>query len=117
MYIIDPMTFYWIHAVDTARLIVALCFGFSGVAAFVLLGAWIGDWACDYDTSMSCKKWFVRMVVVTAVFGIALVFIPNRTTMIEMLIAKTATIENAELTVDALKSAVDYIVEAMKSIK
>lgn len=117
MYIIDPMTFYWIHAIDTAHLIVALCFGFSGVAAFVLLGAWLGDWACDYDTSMNCKKWFKRMSAIMVVFGLALVFIPNRTTMIEMLIAKSATVENAEWTVDALKSAVDYIVEAMKSVK
>lgn len=117
MYIIDPMTFYWIHAIDNLRLIIALSFGFSGVASFVLLGAWVGDWACDYDISMNCKKWCVRTAVIAAIMGIALIFVPNKNTMIEMLIAKTATRENAELTAEALKSVVDYIVEALKSIK
>ena len=37
--------------------------------------------------------------------------------MIEMQIARYATYENAEWTVDAIKNAVDYVVQAVKSLK
>jgi hypothetical protein len=37
--------------------------------------------------------------------------------MYAMLIAKMATVENVSITVDGIKSAVDYIVEAAKAIK
>lgn len=37
--------------------------------------------------------------------------------LIEMMIAKQATYENATWTLDALKSAVDYVVQAIQSLK
>ncbi len=48
---------------------------------------------------------------------LGVVFIPDKQTMIEMLVAKTATVENAEWTVDAVKQAVDYIVSAIQTLK
>ena len=45
------------------------------------------------------------------------IFVPSKSTMIEMMIAKYATYENADWTVESLKSVVDYIVEAFKAVK
>lgn len=54
---------------------------------------------------------------VCIVSGLFLVFVPSKETLIEMMVAKQATYENATWTVDALKSAVDYVVQAIQSLK
>ena len=59
-------------------------------------------------------KW---LLVATIVFGLIVIFAPSKQTMIEMLVAKYATVDNAEWTADALKSLVDYIVQAAQAIK
>jgi hypothetical protein len=43
--------------------------------------------------------------------------LPSDDTLIEMMIAKQATYDNAQWTLETLKSAVDYIVNAIKSVK
>ena len=45
------------------------------------------------------------------------VFIPSRETLIEMQIARFTTVENAEWALDAVKSATDYIVSAIKELQ
>ena len=54
---------------------------------------------------------------VLVISGLVLVFVPSKETLIEMMIAKQATYENATWTLDALKSAVDYVVQAIQSLK
>ena len=49
-------------------------------------------------------------------FDIIYVFIPPRETLIEMQIARFTTVENAEWALDAIKSATDYIVSAIKEL-
>jgi len=44
------------------------------------------------------------------------IFIPGKTTSVEMLIAKTATFDNVNLSVQQIKDVVDYIVQAIKTI-
>ena len=65
-------------------------------------------------------KFFKKCAIITGMFGlvaiIASIFIPGRTTNIEMLIAKTATFENVNWTVQQVKEVVDYIVQAIKTI-
>ena len=116
-YIINPSVFYWMHTIDTIRTILALVMALSGVGSFVLIGAWIGDWCYDEDGTKLCRKWCIRTAVIAAVCLIAVVFVPNKQTMYAMLIAKMATVENVNITVDGIKSIVDYIVEAAKAIK
>ena len=46
-----------------------------------------------------------------------LVFIPNKQTIIEMMIAKKATYDNVSWTIEQVKEAVDYVISAIKEIK
>lgn len=118
MYIINPMTFYWLSVLDALRgafLVVSIL---GGAGSVVLPIIYLADsWGWDDDDK---KMWVKIVAVVLPIFFasvLCVIFIPSKQTMIEMLVAKFATTENAEWTVDALKSAVDYIVEAMKSVK
>jgi len=62
--------------------------------------------------------WFYWLSVVSCVrVFVGVIFIPSRNTMLEMQIARYATYENAEWTVETIKSAVDYIVQAIGSLK
>ena len=105
------------HTIDTIRTTLVLVMALSGVGSFVLLGAWMGDWCYDEDDTKLCRKWCIKTAVIAAVCLIAVVFVPNKQTMYAMLIAKMATVENVNITVDGIKGIVDYIVEAAKAIK
>ena len=130
-YIISPSWFYWISVADglrTALLVVVIVFG---IASCVLVPMAIYekheygglpqdggsyDRQCLREMNLVCK-WSKTAFFATIVFLILLILIPSRNTLIEMQIAKYATYENAQWTLETLKSAVDYIVNAIKSVK
>lgn len=114
-YIINPMWFYWINVVDTLRLVVSVTICISTAAALVaaIIAVVNSDWQDDGEYKLAVKV-FKRMIALFVILCVALVFLPSKNTLIEMQIARYATQENAELTIDAIKSAVDYIVQAIK---
>jgi hypothetical protein len=114
-YLIDPKVFYWINVLDTLRTVMAVCAILGGLASITV---WLMYWVYHEDEGKDYLKGQRITVLVVAVVGIvASVFIPNKETLIAMLVAKTATVENVGWSVDTLKEAVDYIVEAIAKIK
>ena len=125
-YIINPSWFYWISVANGLR----NAFTFLGV---VLLGAEVvmcivasvhystGKGYGKDDPDLQTAKAMIKPIVICAVSLCASflvsIFIPSRNTLIEMQIAKYATYENAEWTLDTIKSAVDYIVNAIQRMK
>ena len=81
----------------------------------------IQDYPSISDDERKAVRFFTKAlkvgIGVCIVAGLFLVFVPSKETLIEMMIAKQATYENATWTVDALKSAVDYVVQAIQSLK
>lgn len=63
----------------------------------------------------------IRFLIIPAAISIIsilmLTFLPDKETMIEIAVAKYATRDNVAWSVDQIKSIVDYIVQAMQSIK
>lgn len=117
-YIIGPMWFYWLGVVDALQdvvfaslLISILIFCTSAVVYFINLGSFHDD-----TDAKAAKRIMKLSFIFLVIFGLLFLFLPTKDTLIEMQVAKLATVENAEWTVDAVKSAVDYIVEAIKSI-
>ena len=114
-YLIDPKVFYWINVLDTLGSVMAVCAILGGIASIIV---WITYWTyCEDEDKDFLKGLRITVLVVTVVGIVASVFIPNRETLIAMLVAKTATVENIGWSVDTLKEAVDYIVEAIAKIK
>ena len=111
-YIINPSWFYWYSVAGTVKIVMCLIFGCLLVACIILL-----EW-CDAEEDIrKLEKKLTVLSVLTVVTLIAAIFIPSRNTLIEMQIARLATPENAAWTVDKLKEAVDYIVQAVKAVK
>lgn len=133
-YIINPNWFYWLQVINglnvAFEIIAGLsCFATAVLAVLALVNYFAGK---DYRDRVdefgkpTDSDWlsFLSMAKVTLVFAtIALVtliisiFIPSKETLISMMIAKYATKENLSMTVEGIKSAVDYIVNAIKEIK
>lgn len=115
-YIINPSWFYWLSVADTAKIMLLVIFGCLLVTCIIMWPALLGDWIGDED-DIRKRKLLTVFSVLAVVTGLAAMFIPSRTTLMEMQIARLATPENAAWTVDKLKEAVDYIVEAIKAVK
>lgn len=119
-YIINPAWFYWLSVCNnlkTVLLVMAILMFLPTIGFFVdaCVNAECNGWD-DEDAQKSiksCKRWFIISIVLFVLFA----FVPSKNTLIEMQVARFATYENAAWTLDAVKSAVDYIVEAIKSLK
>lgn len=126
-YIINPSWFYWLGVVHSMRGFMLTAFIVSiitiGVALIIIPVnvKLIRDYPIISDDERKVVRFFTKALKVSIgvciVAGLFLVFVPSKETLIEMMIAKQATYENATWTVDALKNAVDYVVQAMQSLK
>ena len=114
-YIIDPMWFYWIGVIDSLKILALALDIFCVIGAGISLAFWLDT--CDDDYQKLSSRYGRAFVVGFAVLSLILVFVPSRSTLIEMMIARTATTQNAEMTLDAIKSAVDYVSNAIQSAK
>lgn len=122
-YVIDPQVFYWMNVLGILQTVLAV-FGGACVAAFFgLVAGWIYN-SCEvkngYENNLSYLKVCRKFAIITGIVGFILVtvsiFIPGRTTSIEMIIAKATTFDNVNWTVQQVKEVVDYIVQAIKGI-
>lgn len=126
-YIINPSWFYWLGVVHSMRGFMLTAF----IVAVIIVGVsliiipvnvkLIRDYPSISDDERKVVRFFTKALKVAIgvciASGLFLVFVPSKETLIEMMIAKQATYENATWTVDALKSAVDYVVQAIQSLK
>lgn len=126
-YIINPSWFYWLGVVNSMRGFMLAAF----IVAIIVIGValiiipvnvkLIRDYPIISDDERKVVRFFTKALKVSigvcVASGLFLVFVPSKETLIEMMIAKQATYENATWTVDALKSAVDYVVQAIQSLK
>ncbi len=124
-YFIDPSWFYWLKVINSVNV---ACIVFSVLLAFaagVLSISGLINYDCgkkfhDEEDLQSGKR-SLRIALILGIIFIftvlASVFTPDRDTLIEMQIAKYATKENVNVTIESLKSVVDYIVESIGSLK
>lgn len=122
-YVINPQVFYWINVLSILQTVFAAIGVVFATAFICLVGGWVYNAAKakngyeDNEEYMKvCRTWAIVTGIIGFVLITASIFIPGRTTSIEMLIAKTATFDNVNWTVQQVKDMVDYIVRAIKGI-
>lgn len=139
-YIIDPAVFYWINVLSIIQTVCAVIGG-TCLLGFICFLIW---YVCmegvdkpekpdndsryakeSYERDMKrynehfqelyrIKKYIMTALIVGGVLVLISIFIPGKQTSVEMLVAKTATFENVDWTVQQVKEIVDYIVCALK---
>ncbi len=122
-YVINPQVFYWINVLGILQTVIAIIGGVLVTAFICLVVGWIYNASEvkngfeDNEVYMKvCRTWAIVTGIIGFVLIVASIFIPGRTTSIEMLIAKTATFDNVHWTVQQVKDVVDYIVHAINGI-
>lgn len=117
-YIINPSWFYWIevaNAVKTCSFIAAVILLCSSIILAVL--SHDDDDFNEHENAKKKRKVMTVCLVALAIFSVVGIFIPSKQTLIEMMIARTATYDNVSWTIEQVKEAVDYIISALKDIK
>lgn len=133
-YIVNPKIFYWMNVLDNFKitigiLIAALSIAIISDVIVIVVNYFEGrDYKdckdedgnptdSDWRNFLLALKILKCIAPILVVLVLLVIFIPSKEAMIEMLIAKFATVENVNGSIDALKSVVDYIVEAIGSLK
>ena len=120
--IIDPRTIYWIGvlgSVKAAMIILSICSGFAVIGFVVGLFYNAGFYDSEENKRYYkiCKTATVVSVPMFIISTLAAVFIPTEKVMIEMMVTSLATHENIQMTADGIKEIVDYIVNAIATLK
>lgn len=120
-YIVNPIWFWLISVCDgvkTAAFVVAIFLTFAVVVMAGVLITWVTNDPEMYEDEIKrLRKGTLILAACLAVFTLLVILIPSWDTATAMLIARYATRENAETAVEAIKSAVDYIINAMKEVR
>lgn len=114
-YIINPSWFYVIDVVAEIDIVSAIFTVVIGLVSAIVTAFYITSW--DDDDVKRRKPFLMPLWILFAVCVFVCILTPSRDTLIEMMIAKYATYDNAQWTIETIKSAVDYIVDAMKQLK
>lgn len=115
-YIINPMWIYWIHVLDGLKTlsIVLTCIA---IGCAIIMGiTWITVSLSD-EEEKTVLKWLRIFLFFALGFVTIAIFIPNKETMIEMLVARFATHSNIALGVEQVKEIVDYIIMTLNAVK
>lgn len=142
-YIINPAVFYWINVFDTLKTICGVIGGLLLAGFLVLFVLWaykkwdlrpeprkpennedryamrdyqreMDDYQQDLGCIVTLRKYMLMTMIIGGLLVTISIFIPGKQTSIEMLIARTATFDNVDWTVQQVKEVVDYIVNALK---
>lgn len=122
-YIISPSVFYWINVLAGMQTVFMIVGSLFAIVGFILMIFWFVDifdaFPQDKDdirVIKSKRKWMIICYALAIVFIVAGMFIPTKDTSIEMLVARTATFENVDWTVQQVKEVIDYIIKALKEV-
>jgi hypothetical protein len=125
--IIDPMFFYWLQILDNLSIIAGII-SFLGGSAIILFSclAWVehelGLNAAEYRDEYRAKCHYTRDAYISIIKKIALpliipilflIFVPTKTTIIQMMLASKVTYENVQT---SKKFVIDTIVEVKNAL-
>ena len=116
-YIINPSWFYWVNVIEGTGIVATILAIMATLLCVIGLPLYYVDVAYDDEDEKKFWKIAKRLIIICLVLWIICIFIPSKETLIEMQVAKYATYENAEWTVETIKQAVDYIINALKELK
>ena len=113
-YIINPIWFYLMSVVDALK-------SFSIIAAIALLATSIVwrfmSFDAGYDEEKEYKKRSFNSFVWSAIFCAMAIFVPNKETLMQIMIARYATYDNASAVIQAVQNAANYIIETVGKAK
>jgi len=116
--IISPWWIYVYEIIETLNDAFVNVSIFAVIAAIILVVFCIINYInCEDEIVNTFKPWIKPAIALFAISGMIAVFVPSQDTLIYMQIARYSTPENLEQVVETTKDAVDYVIDAVQSIK
>jgi len=143
-YIIDPSVFYWVNVFGCLQVVFAVIGAFVMTGCICLAVAYVmqrfnleepeepeqdanrydiqryqrhlKSYEDDLNHVAMIRKWMIVSAVIGGVLIVSSIFIPSKQTSVEMLVARTATFDNVNWTVQQVKEVIDYIIGALKGV-
>lgn len=125
-YIVSPSFVYLLSVSNNLRelcIVLAVILAIAvGVVAIIAYASWdygkdYGEDDPDFKRYLSMKKVLKILIPSLIVTSLMAILFPNKNTLIEIKVASLLTKENVNLTVEAVKETIDYIIEAISKIK
>lgn len=118
-YIINPSTFYWFNVLSSLKDFTTVLACFCGVGTAVCTIVWIYNYTEWIEYECERYKEYARISrratiglgIVTFISIIAAIFLPDKETSVEILVARTLTHDNVNWTIAQIKEIVDYVVK------
>ena len=110
--IINPLWFYLISVSSNLQMACAIIAVFTFVIIFidVLMYQILEDIGTDF------KGWRSKLLIIGIICTFISILIPSKETCYQMMVASLVTKENIEMTAEAGKEAVDYIVDSIDKL-
>lgn len=108
-YIVNPIWFYLMSIADAVVNVSV----FSAVVAGGLALVFFASASESHEEEKAMYKRRGKIATwIAAISVVLVVFVPSKETLMQIMIAKYATYENADNAIQAIKSAADYVIEA-----
>jgi len=107
-YIINPMWFYWLNVCDGFKIFLIVFSVLYGISIIVTLIEFVVE-------NNKFPKWKIIFYIIPIILILLAIFIPNKTTLIEMQVAELATKSNIDYTIESIREIINYLLETINN--
>jgi hypothetical protein len=118
--VIDPWIIYWVSVLNNIGSTLSLIVCMSVVSSVIIGVVHLVDLSDNYSDDLGFPNWFKYFklsIAVACISSLICVFIPDKQTMLTMMVASYITPDNLNVTTDYIVELVQRITEAVKEVK
>lgn len=119
--VINPWIIYWVSVLNNIGCTLSFITCMSAVSSVIIV---VIHYLCDLSNSYSDDlgfpnwfKYFKLSVAIACISGLICIFIPDKQTMLTMIVTSYITPDNLNITTDYIVELVQRITEAVKEVK
>lgn len=118
--VINPWIIYWVSVLNNIGCTLSFIICMSVVSSVIIGVIHLCDLSDSYSDNLSFPNWFKYFklsIAVACISGLICIFIPDKQTMLTMMVATYITPDNLNVTTDYIVELVQRITEAVKEVK
>ena len=118
--VINPWIIYWVSVLNSIGCTLSCVICLSMVSSAIIGVIHLCDLSESYSNDLSFPNWFKYFkfsIIVTCISGLICIFIPDKQTMLTMIVTSYITPDNLNITTDYIVKLVQQIAEAVKEAK
>lgn len=118
--VVSPWIIYWISVLSNIGGALTFVMCLSIISSIILCVIHISDRSSCYSSKLDFPNWFKYFklsIIITCISCLIGIFIPDRQTMISMVVTSYITPDNINITTDYVVELVQRITEAVKEVK